>query len=313
MTAIPPPRPVPAGESSRITQRQDQPDHLQRLLAYSHLYRIAQRWRRIRTCGTFLLAVAAPLIALAVPATAETLAAISAGWLVLGRTALTALERHAIAKAVSAHEFYDTRLFRLSWNTALAGRPPIPDDIATAAAHIRDDARYKKWYDVDLDDVPWPADVLLCQRQSAVWSRRDHHAYGVTVLVTGLAWFGIGLITAIIIDLSLTDYLIKVFLPSSPAFLDSIELAREHWRHASARERVEQDIHDLWDTYRNDPGSLPVEECRKIQDAAYLLRRDGPRVPGLFYRIRRVRSSASTRAGTQTLLEESKQPGLGPS
>jgi hypothetical protein len=66
--------------------------------------------------------------------------------------------------------------------------------------------------------------------------------------------------------LTLTDYLIKIFLPSSLAFLDSIELAREHWRHAVARERVENDIHDLWERYRGDPAALPWTESRKIQD-----------------------------------------------
>ncbi|MFI6498912.1 S-4TM family putative pore-forming effector [Nonomuraea typhae] len=63
----PGPRPVPAGDSARITQRQDEPpEHLQLLLAYSHLYKTAQWWRRIRSAGSFALA------------------AISAGWLVLG-------------------------------------------------------------------------------------------------------------------------------------------------------------------------------------------------------------------------------------
>lgn len=304
MSAGPAPRPVSAGDSARITQRQDEPEHLQRLLAYSHLYKTAQWWRRIRSAGTFTLAIAAPLVALAIPATTDTLAAISAGWLVLGRTVLTGLERRDINKAVRAHELYDTRLFHLPWNTALAGRPPVPDDIATAARHIRDDAFYRGWFSIKLDNIPWPADVLLCQRQSAVWSRRDHQAYGTTILLVGLVWFAIGITIAIVGGLTLTEYLIKIFLPSSPAFLDSVELAREHWRHAVAREQIENDIHDLWDRYRSDPASLPLAECRQIQDAAFLLRRDGPRVPNFFYRLRRTRSSASTAAGTQALLND---------
>jgi hypothetical protein len=302
MNAVPAPRPVPSGDSSRITQRQDEPEHLQRLLAYSHLYKTAQWWRRIRATGTFTLAIAAPLVALALPATTDTLAAVSAGWLVLGRTVLTALERRGLGKAVRAHELYDTKLFHLPWNAALAGRQPVPDDIAAAARHIRDDSFYRGWFSVDLADTPWPADVLLCQRQSAVWSRRDHQAYGTTILLVGILWFVLGVTIAIIGEQTLTEYLIKIFLPSSPAFLDSVELAREHWRHAVAREQVENDIHDLWGRYRSDPTALPVTACRQIQDAAYLLRRDGPRVPSFFYRLRRSRSSASTAAGTQALL-----------
>ncbi|MEU7856347.1 S-4TM family putative pore-forming effector [Nonomuraea sp. NPDC049141] len=50
---------------------------------------------------------------------------------------------------------------------------------------------------------------------------------------------------------------------------------------------------------------LPVTECRQIQDAAFLLRRDGPRVPGFFYRLRRTRSSTST----QALLDDAADSG----
>jgi len=309
VTTDPPPRPVPAGASARIKERQDQPEHLQRLLAYSHLYRTAQRWRRARAAGTFALATIAPLVAVLVPVTTDSLAAVSAGWLVLGRTILTWLEQRSTLQAVRVQELYDTKLFRLPWNAALAGRPPVPDDVAAAARHIKNDARYRDWYGIDLGDTPWPGDVLLCQRQSMVWSRRDHRAYGPTILLVGVAWFIAGVVLALARDLTLAEYLIKVFLPSSPAFLDSAELARWHWLHAAARERVENDIHDLWAAHRTDPAGLPVPECRKVQDAAFLLRRDGPRVPDLFYRLRHATSLASTVAGTTALRDGADHDG----
>ncbi len=294
-------RPVPDGESARITQRQGQPEHLQRLLAYSHYYQVAQRWRRSRAFGTFVLAAAGPIVALFVAATSELVAAISAGWLVLGRTLLTWLEQRSTLDAARVQELYDTRLFHLPWNAALVGRQPTPDDIAAAARHIDDDTPYRNWYSIDLGDTPWPADVLLCQRQSAVWSRRDHRAYGTTVLIVGVLWFLIGLVIALVRDLTLADYLIKIFLPSAPAFLDSLDLARMQWQHAVARRHVEHKIHDLWNGFRTEPESLTVADCREIQDSAYLLRRDGPRVPDIIYRLRRRSSESATKAGTAIL------------
>lgn len=95
-----PPRPVPAGSSARIKQRQDKPQHLRRLLSYSHLYRTAQRWHRIRAFGTFVLATVAPIVALLVPPSSDILAAIAAAWLVAGRTVLSWLEEHGIQHAV---------------------------------------------------------------------------------------------------------------------------------------------------------------------------------------------------------------------
>jgi hypothetical protein len=277
------------------------------LLAYSHVYRVAQRWRRARAAGTLGLAAVAPLISLTVPATTDVLAAIAAGWLVLGRTVLSALEQHTRDRAVAMQELYDTRLFHLPWNGALAGRPPIPDDIARAARHIDDDSRYRQWYSIDLTGVSWPADVLLCQRQSMVWSRGDHRAYANTLLVAGIAWFVLGVVIALIRDLSLADYLIKLFLPTSPALLDAAELSREHLRHARAREQVLHDIDDLYELHRQDLTSTPVAACRHVQDAAFLLRRSAPRVPSLFYRFRRTASAADTAAGV-TALRDGPQP-----
>jgi hypothetical protein len=299
-------RPVPAGQPAHIKERQNEPPHLQRLLAYSHLYRNAQWWRRARALGAFVLAAAAPAVALLVPATGDFLAAISAAWLVLGRTILTWLEQRGTGQAACTQELYDTSLFFLPWNTALAGRPPSPEDVAAAARHIKDDTPYRDWYSIDLGTTPWPGDVLLCQRQSMVWSRRDHHAYGTAILAGGIVWLTAGILVAVIRELTLASYLIKIFLPSSPAVLDSLELARAHWRHAAAREEVEHQIYDLWKAHQTSPAAIPVAQCREIQDAAFLLRRDGPRVPALFYRLRLKSAAASTAAGTTSLRGQEK-------
>jgi len=189
------------------------------------------------------------------------------------------------------------------WNAALAGRPPVPDDVAAAARHIRDDAQYRRRYSIDLGDTPWPADVLLCQRKSTIWNRRDHRAYGI-VLIAGVMWFLVGLTVAIARDLSLAAYLIKTFLPSAPEFLDALDLARQHWHHAAAREQLQDKIDDLWKAYASRPASLAITDCREIQDSAYLLRRDGPGVPTAIYKLRKRTSEAITRAGAASLRAE---------
>ena len=251
--------------------------------------------------GTIGLAAVGPLLSLLIPSASETVAAVSAAWLVAGRTILGWLEQRRTMEAVRVHELFDTKLFYLPWNTALAGRPPAPDDVAEAAGAIKKDDRYRNWYSIDLGEEPWPADVLLCQRQSMVWGRSDHRAYGTTILVAGVSWLLLGTVVAIVRDLSLVDYLVKIFLPIAPALLDSIDLARLHWQVARGREQVEHRIHDLWEGYKAGTGEVTVADCREIQNSAYLLRRDGPRVPNLFYKLRRGRVDAKTRAGTDAL------------
>ncbi|MGW2125935.1 S-4TM family putative pore-forming effector [Streptomyces sp. SM1] len=297
--------PVSPGTSSRIKERQDQPEHLNRLLAYSHLYRVAMWWRRIRIWGNVLLALTAPLFAIFFLASSGTRGAIAAAWLVLGRTVLSGLEQSATLRAVNIQELYDTKLFHLPWNQALVGRQPVPDDVSSAARRIPDHTPYLDWYSVGLGNTPWPGDVLLCQRQSAVWSRRDHHAYGTFLTIVGGAWTLAIIVFALVRDMTLLDFLVALFLPSAAALLDTIELARSHWQQSAKRRQVEDDIHDVWNTYQANPRDIPVEECRRLQDATYLLRRDGPAVPNWFYKLRRPETTAVTNDGTTTLRSSS--------
>jgi hypothetical protein len=291
----------PDGRS--ITERQNDSTHLTRLLAYSHEYRLAQVWRALRVLGTLGLAAVSPVVLVWWPHGADLLAATAAAWLVAGRTALAAFEDTHVAQAARIQELYDTRLFGLQWNTAVAGRPPAPDDISHAASRIKDTSRYLDWYDVDVTGLPWPADVLLCQRQSSIWARRDHRAYGLYLATVGAVWFLVGVGIALARDMTLADYLVRVFLPSAPAYLDAVELARAHKRHAEARQRLEEDIADLWDRRGIDPSMPTVEDCRRVQDGAFALRRTGPRVPNWFYKVRLTRMARATSAGARALRE----------
>ena len=273
-------RQIMTGEATdppSITERQNDSAHLSRLLAYSHEYRVARWWRTVRMAGTLLLALASPFVVILWSSESDLLAAIAAAWLVVGRTALTRFEDHRIDQAARVQELYDTRLFNLPWNRAVAGREPAPDDVAAAAHRIKNDAPYRDWYTVDVSGCSDPEAVLLCQRQSAVWARRDHIGYSRVLYVTAAMWALFGVVFALSRNMTLAEYLVKLFLPSAPAYLYSIELARSHVQHSKAREQIENDLGDLWD--RRETQVLTLDDCREVQDAAFTLRRTGPRAP----------------------------------
>lgn len=297
------PRPVPRGEPSQIARRQDEARHLRRLFAYSVLYHRSQRWRRARMAGTVLIAAVAPVAVLVYPAGSGPLAAVGAAWLLASRTVLGWLEERAVHRAAAVQELYETGLFGLSWNAALAGAPPAPEEIVAAAGRIRRPDRYRGWFGIDVRDVPWPGDVLLCQRHSMVWSLRDHRAYAGALVAAGLGWFVLGLALALYLDMSLAGYLVKLFLPVCPALLDCVELAGAHRRHAARREEALREIQNLWEANRADPAGVGPADCRRVQDAAYLARRDGPKIPGVFYRLRRGASARSAVEGVGVLLD----------
>lgn len=242
------------------------------------------------------------------------LGAVAAGYLVLARTALTAAEARARRRAAQVQERYDTALFGLHWNDAVAGGQPSPDDMERSAEKFLKSRRYRqaperydRWYDVDLDGLPWPADVLMCQRQSAVWARSDHRAYSVVLWSAFAALLVACVAVGATKDMRLASWLV-LFLPIAPAALDLADTARAHRRHAAVRAAAEADIAKVWSEHAAARDQIPPTENRRIQDAAYLNRRDAARVPNWFYGLRRAQTAIVTALGTQALRRGDNDP-----
>lgn len=240
-------KPAAVGRASNLLARQNESAHLERLRAYSYRYKVAQRWRTLRLLGTLVFAAIAPVIAWrADKGVSDVLAAVAAGWLVLGRTALEQLERRAYLRAVRQQELYDVKLFGLPWNATLCGPEPVRSDITSDAGHppmnARRNKRYLDWFTVDLSGVRHPVDVLICQHQALAWSRKDRQAYAAFLIVSGLLWLLLGLTVAVQLHLTLAEYLVALFLPTAPAMLDTGELGSSFLKSAGVGEGVERRV-----------------------------------------------------------------------
>ena len=275
------------GSPANIGVRQNDHDVLDGIAAYSLRYRTAARWRRLRTVGTYVLALLAPALSYLFPQQGPLVAAVAATWLVAGRTLLTHIERSYSTRGAVLQELVDTELFQLPWNSALAGRQTRALEDRAADAPYRHEDRHRNWYTID-DAVPHPAHILLCQLQNVAWGRRNHRDYVPFLATAGAALFVLDLVWSIEQRMSVYDFLVLLFLPSAPAFLDLGELIFSHRRHSEAKGRVEDDTRDLLDRLiAGQP--VPLDDCRRIQDAIYQSRCTVPRVPGWFYRTKRQR------------------------
>lgn len=287
-----------------ITERQDEPVHFERLVSYTYRYGVAGRWRSVRMLGTLVLAALVPVLAYFDPDSADVLGAVAAAWLVLGRTILRWCEQTSYRRAALVQEFYDTELFELEWNGALVGAQPNVADMTADAMKLTKPkklAALRVWYDVDLTGLPWPVDVLTCQLQSSIWSRRDHRAYALFLGTTASAWFLAGVVYAGSVGMSLTHFLVALFLPSAPALTDAAELTAAHLQHSGERLAVELDAQKALQDFHHG-GVMPSPTLvRSVQDHAYRLRRDQPRVPRWFYSLRKSASALVTRAAAQSL------------
>lgn len=292
---------LPVPSDTPIPDAQNREDLLRFIRAWTHRYGIAQRWRRARLTGTVLLSLAGPVVVLAAPDSGPLLGAFAGLWTVLARTALGDLEQGNRRRGAGLQEAFDTRLFGLAWNAPLAGRPPAPEDVDDDADGV-DDALLRNWYPAAAGKLVRPLDVLLCQRSSVVWGRRTHTTYAALLLALTTTWWIVGVTIGLLDGLGLDDYLVGLFLPSLPAFLDAAELWRAHHEQARTKGLVEQDIDEIFAGASADGRVPELARCREFQDRIYLTRRTGPQVPRRFYRFRRDRDEAAMQRGASDIV-----------
>jgi hypothetical protein len=135
-----------------------------------------------------------------------------------------------------------------------------------------------------------------------VWSRRTHLRYAQILTVVAWAWFLAGIFMGIAAHVTLTGYLIMLFLPSQPAFLDAMELIRSHRSAGEQRGRVEAEADALWERGVTDPTLVTVVDCRVLQDLNYRQRNHYPQVAEWYYRLRRAKDEDAMKRATEFMI-----------
>lgn len=270
--------------------------------AYSRGYDLAGRWHTVRVAGTIGLALLAPIISFNWPSTTDVVAAAASIWLLASRAALGPAEDWERHRAVNTQELFDTYVFQLAWNPSAAGRPTAEENIAKAAAK-QHKTEPTNWY-ADTKDLPRPLDVVLCQRSSAAWGRGTHFTYAVTLVCAGTVVLAAGLIIGVASDVTLSDYLLRLFLPMVPALLDTIDMFRSHWATSRQKGQIEHAADGLWALAVHDLTAVTLDDCRRLQDQSYRLRRDGPRVPSWLYRLRHDSDEGAMRQAADQRITE---------
>ena len=266
-----------------ILERQNSPANLQLLAAQRHLYAQAKKLQHWRMIGTVGIAAIAPLALLLVPSSKPFMAVIGGLWLLVSRLVFEGLETKKVKQAANVQEQFDVTLFDIPWNRILVGDKLTPELVSAAhRAFSGDRDMLKNWYP-DTGNLPYPLDVLLCQRSSLVmdWRLRRHYAVGISVLTVLL--FSAGVVLAVVTNQSLLDYVLALLLPSLAALLRGVEVAKKHFEVAAEKEKTEKEVSNLWESGLRDPGSVSKEQCRHVQDCIYVFRSRGPLVPDQWY------------------------------
>ncbi len=256
--------------------------------------------------GSVGLAAVAPFILFWQLEWKEEMALLGGLWVLVGYLVLEGLESRNKRRAANIQEQFDTNVLGLPWNETLVGRK-VPLELIHSASRsfTGDRGRLRNWYP-DTSGVPFPLDVLLCQRANLVWDwcLRRHYAWGIAVLTS--ICFGSGVALAATTGQTVNDYILGVFLPSLLAYLHGIEVSKSHFRTANEKEDLGAEATALWESGLKALGALSEQQCRRIQDRIFLLRKTGPLVPDKWYDWLRSRYDVDMRLAALGLKDQLK-------
>jgi len=160
-----------------ITSRQNSQESIDLLIAQRYYYSRAKKFRNPRLYISIILAASSPLIVHKWPEYIFMLGIIGGLWTIVAYFIKICFENSNVIRAATIQEEFDTSLYKLPWNRILVGKKVTPEEINLAKRKFKENVSLlKDWYG-NLLGVPYPFDIILCQRSNLVWDWRLKKSY----------------------------------------------------------------------------------------------------------------------------------------
>lgn len=292
-----------------IYEQQNTEPYLELIRAFKNAYSKAKLLGAIRVGVAVASAGVAPIIVLYLPSAEKLLGLVGAICTIICEWPLETVEDGKKTEAAKIQEQFDVGLFNIRWNKALAGEPVEPEKVAAESREFNNKQPVKDWYN-DTGALPFPLNVLLCQRSSLVWDSRQRRHFSWIIGLLTLILFSMGAVFSVSQHQTMIDYLLSILAPSVPLLLQGVKAARAHASNAEEKDELVHLIQQKWDAALENPSSVTERDCREIQDRSFCLRKDGPMTPDLWHMRHRARYEADMQAAvTKYRLEAEKYSG----
>jgi hypothetical protein len=114
----------------------------------------------------------------------------------------------------------------------------------------------------------------------------------------------VGVAVALRSEATLSNYLLRIFLPTLPALLETIDMARLNWATSRLKGEIESAADALWQAGVEDLTSVTDMDARTLQDQTYRLRLQAPRIAKWLYLMRRASDERAMRAAVEQRIAE---------
>lgn len=284
-----------------LLERQNSP-HMQFLLrAMAASHRRAQRLEGLRLGISALIAILG-LVTTMVESMATAVTVIGGLWALLHSIGLSSWAQREVERAALLQEMFDTDLYRMPWNRALAGERITPDEVSKLARSYRGpDEDLLDYYEIPM--LPGPYDVLACQEQNLGWGARIRQRYAFAILMVVVVWASGGVLVGSLLQITVADIVLQFYVPSLGALMMGLETYRAQRSTAQTRARTLTLLRESISAAvgRPDAEQELVVLSRQVQDVILQTRVLYTRVPNIFFDRYRDRDRVDFRESMREL------------
>lgn len=298
---------------NHITEKQNTDEFLEYLAASSYLY------SNVKTVIGFqiILTVAVPILfsilSILYPDTFKIPAALYGLFISLfDTTVLEKLQKDWKKEAAKVQECFDCRLFGLKWNNFRVGDKIAPEKIQKASTSYfskNSDSELRNWYSVHIEELPLQFARLMCQRNSVYWDFELRGRFTVWLIVLGLALFILGLVIAVALNFTVTNYIITILVPIFPTFSWLIREIKRQYESKTTLDRLIKYIGQLWEgILQNKFSDEELEvKSRELQDEIYTHRNSNQPIFNWIYKKSRSQQESQMNEVVKKLVKELRE------
>lgn len=276
----------------KISIAQNQEGQLLRLAAQRQLYATAKKIFVAQLIISVPVAIASAILVAGIPESKEYVAiwgfiAVMADILLLNPWLKRVREQ-----AAKIQEVFDCEVLGLPWNGIKAGKKPDPELVHEQAE------KYKKWqmkmpplvdwYSPKVDELPVQLGRIACQRSNCWWDAKQRRLYAKWIIGSIIAMIITVFLLALVNDLTLADFMMKVVAPLSPCLVVGIRQFFEQTDSANRLDGLKEHCEKIWEkSFPPCSAEAAMLNARNLQDEIFENRRKSPFVfDALFKRLR---------------------------
>jgi hypothetical protein len=192
-----------------------------------------------------------------------------------------------LQRGAKLQEMFDVQLYRIPWNPVAAGEELPAHEVSQLNRRYTGETKELRDY-YEIPDLPHPFDILACQQQNLGWGARVRRRYANAILGGVIVWSMTGLLLSVFAGLTVTDLVLRWYVPSLGILLLGLDESRGQRGIASRRERllslVRTQIAQAAETVNKaELESHLIVLARQVQDSIFDTRAREPRVPDWFF------------------------------